>query len=303
MPNLFRLLLFSAFAFVTDDIFGQGCSDAGFCTINSFKPKGEDTLQTTHNQFKIGASVGKADNNIIAWGSYLEYHRQLGSKFGMDIKLTSLVQSGNSITSFGVSDVFINTNFKATKKLNLTLGIKVPLSTANHTQNNLPLPMDYQASLGTFDLIVGIGYQINKLQLVAALQQPLTQNNNQFITSNYPNTSELSKFQSTKNFQRSGDILLRVAYPFMLSQKLRFTPSILPIYHLANDKYTDELNVEKVIKDSQGLTLNGNVFLDYELNTKNTLQLNIGMPFIVRKSRPDGLTRSFIVSVEYKINF
>jgi hypothetical protein len=303
MPNLIKAIVLSIFVLLTNYAFGQGCSDAGFCTINSFKPKGEDTLQTTHNHFKIGASVGKADNNILAWGSYLEYHRQLGSQFGIDVKLTSLAQIGNNITSFGISDVFVNTNFKATKKLNLTAGIKIPLSTANHAQNNLPLPMDYQASLGTFDLIVGIGYQISKLQLVVALQQPLTQNNNQFVAANYPNTSELSKFQSTKNFQRSGDILLRVAYPFMLSQKLRFTPSILPIYHLANDKYTDELNVEKVIKDSQGLTLNGNIFLDYELNPKNTLQLNVGMPLIVRKSRPDGLTRSFIVSVEYKINF
>jgi hypothetical protein len=303
MPNLIKAIVLSMFVLLTNYVFGQGCSDAGFCTINSFKPKGEDTLQTTHNHFKIGTSVGKADNNIIAWGSYLEYHRQLGSQFGIDVKLTSLAQIGNNITSFGISDVFVNTNYKATKKLNLTAGIKIPLSTANHTQNNLPLPMDYQASLGTFDLIVGIGYQINKLQLVAALQQPLTQNNNQFTPSNHSSTSELSKFQSTKNFQRSGDILLRVAYPFMLSQKLRFTPSILPIYHLTNDKYTDELNVERVIKDSQGLTLNGNVFLDYELNPKNTLQLNVGMPFMVRESRPDGLTRSFIVSVEYKINF
>ena len=70
--------------------------------------------------------------------------------------------------------------------------------------------MDYQSSLGTFDLIFGVGYQINKLQLVAAIQQPLTQNNNLFFASSYPEDSPLREFQSTNKFIRSGDVMLRV---------------------------------------------------------------------------------------------
>ena len=77
----------------------------------------------------------------------------------------------------------------------------------------------------------------------------------------------------------------------------------MPIYHLINDKYTDEFNVEQEITGSQGLTLNGNIYLDYEINRKNKIQINMGMPFIVRDSRPDGLTRSFIANLEYRIKF
>ena len=44
-------------------------------------------------------------------------------------------------------------------------------------------------------------------------------------------------------------------------------------------------------------------YLDYEINSKNIIQLNLGMPFIVRDIRPDGLTRSFIANIEYKIKF
>jgi hypothetical protein len=65
----------------------------------------------------------------------------------------------------------------------------------------------------------------------------------------------------------------------------------------------DEFNVKQEIKGSQGLTLNGNAYIDYEINSKNIIQLNLGMPFIVRDSRPDGLTRSFIANIEYRVKF
>ncbi len=283
--------------------YGQGCSDAGFCTINSLKPNYTDSSKNVNNQFKIGAFYGKADNSISVYGSYLEYNRQLTKKFGIDVKLTTLAQNGNGISVFGLSDIFANANYMASEKLKFTLGAKIPLSKANKTSNNLPLPMDYQSSLGTFDLIFGIGYEIKKIQIVAAIQQPLTQNDNQFIAANYPIDSKLRAFQSTNKFERSGDVLLRVSYPINVNSKLKLTPSILPIYHLTNDKYTDEFNVKKEINGSQGLTLNGNVYLDYELDSKNIIQLSVGMPFIVRDARPDGLTRSFIANLEYRIKF
>ena len=299
--NLF-LMATALFVLGTNISYGQGCSDAGFCTINSFKPNGTDSTEVFNSQLKIGAFYGNADKSILVYGSYLEYNRQFIQKFGLDAKLTSIAQSGNGIEVFGLSDIYINTNYKASERVKFTFGAKIPLSKANKTKDNLPLPMDYQASLGTFDLILGIGYEINKIQFVAAIQQPLTQNDNQFIATNYPINAELSTFQSTNKFQRAGDILVRVSYPFEINPKFKLTPSILPIYHLTNDKFTD-VNIEKKIIGSQGLTLNGNLYLDYEMNGKSSIQLNLGMPFIVRDARPDGLTRSFIANLEYKIKF
>ncbi len=177
--------------------YSQGCSDAGFCTINSFKPSDSDSTKVLNKQFKIGTFAGDADNSIFVYGSYFEFNKQLNKRFGFDVKLTTLAQSGNGISAFGLSDFYINTNYAASEKLKLTLGFKVPLSNANKTHEGLPLPMDYQASLGTFDLIFGIGYEIKKIQLVAAIQQPLTQNNNQFFASNFSSNTPLSNFQST----------------------------------------------------------------------------------------------------------
>ena len=291
------------FPFFSLNSFGQGCSDAGFCTIDGFKPFTGNNVDMTSHQIKIGFFYGNADHTISVYGNYLEYNRQVNNKLGIDLKLSSLIQKGNNISSSGISDVFINGNYKVSENLKITLGSKIPLSNADKTNKTLPLPMDYQSSLGTLDLIFGIGYAIKSLHLVAAMQQPLTQNSNQFIASNYPLNSELRTFQSTHTFKRSGDVLLRASYPISVTPKFKLTPSILPIYHLKDDQFVDELNVEKEIQGSQGLTLNGNIYLDYEINSRNILQINFGTPFIFRDSRPDGLTRKFIGNLEYRIKF
>lgn len=290
-------------SFVIYNAVAQGCSDAGFCTLNSFKPNNTDTVLEKTNQIKAGISFASADNSISIIGNYIEYNKQLLNKIGIDAKVTALSQSGNGISTFGLSDLYLNGNYKATKKLKFTLGFKIPLTNGNKMKDNIALPMDYQSSLGTFDFILGAGYEIKKLQFVLALQQPLSQNKNEFIAQNYPIGSKISEFQSTNKFKRSGDVLLRVSYPIMLGKKFTITPSLLPIYHLMNDKFTNALGLENEIKGSQGLTLNGNAYLDYAINAKNALQINLGMPFLVRDARPDGLTRTFVANLEYKIKF
>ncbi len=296
--SLILLILLSA-----SYIVAQGCSDAGFCTINSFKPNTGDGSNIGTNQIKIGAFLGTADNDITVFGNYLEYNRQFSEKLGVDVKLTYMAQRGNDISRHALGDIFVNVNYQLSDRVNLTSGIKAPLMKGNASLNNLPLPMDYQASLGTWDFILGVGFNLDRIQLVAALQQPLTQNDNEFFASRYPASSNLRLFQSTNEYVRSGDFLIRASYPVLLSNRIKLTPSLLPIYHLGNDKYTDEQNVQREIAGSSGLTLNGNVYLDFDLHDTGTLQFNIGMPFIIREARPDGLTRGVIASLEYRFRF
>lgn len=297
------LILMVGFFATATDASGQGCSDAGFCTINSFKPQVNDSSGNKKNQLLIGSFYGGADNSIAVYGSYLEFYRQINSKLGLDAKITSLGQSGNGITAFSVSDLFLNLDYKLVDNFKITIGAKIPFSGANQSKNGLPLPMDYQSSLGTVDLILGFAFDWNKFLIASAIQQPLTQNDNRFLSSRYPISSPLRQFQSTNQFERKGDVLIRIAYPVINSNKFKVTASLLPIYHLGNDRYTDDLNIVRDINGSKGLTLNGNLFFDYHINSKNSIQLNAGVPFIVRDARPDGLTRSFIVNLEYKIKF
>jgi len=298
--NLFILILF---VFSSAVVLGQGCSDAGFCTVESFSPHSHEDGPQDKNMFKAGISVGAADYDINVFGTYLEYNRYFSEKFSLDVKLTTLSQSGNDISTFGLGDIFVNGNYKVGRRAQFTLGAKIPLTDANKMKDGLSLPMDYQSSLGTFDLVAGFGYTIGRFQLVAAIQQPLTQNNNGFLAEEYPLDSPLRDFQSTNQFERAGDVLLRASYPFNLGQKLKVIPSLLPIYHLSNDKFTDIDGEVQEIEGSEGLTLNWNIYFDYPIKDNQNLQLILGAPFIVRDARPDGLTRSFIASVDYRINF
>ncbi|GET45009.1 hypothetical protein [Capnocytophaga felis] len=301
-----RKIIFSTLAttiMVCETSFGQGCSDAGFCTINNVKPVNFwERVEPVKNQIKAGFFFGKGDNSVNVWGNYLEYNRQVSDVFSFDAKVTSIAQNGNGIRSFGLSDILISGNYQINERLGFTLGTKIPLSDGNKKQEGLSLPMDYQPSLGTLDAIMALSYQINKLHLVFAWQQPILQNKNEFLAEIQTNNL-LKKFQSTRNYERAGDILLRASYPIAITDKFKLTPSILPIYHLTNDRFTDISGIKQSIEGSKGLTLNGNIYLDYQINAKNSLQLNAGMPFITRKARPDGLTRHFVANLEYRIRF
>jgi hypothetical protein len=221
-----------------------------------------------------------------------------------DIKLTALAQSGNGINTFGMGDVFITSTYNATDAIKLIGGVKVPLNTAARKLNELPLPMDYQSSLGTFDVIMGVGYSNKQLQFQTAIQLPLTQNKNQFLPMLYPSGSALRTWVPTNNFKRSADVLLRVAYLVPIAKYITITPSILPIYHLDNDSYTSNANGKSVaIEGSKGLTINGNLFIDIAISAQHSIQLNMAAPFAVRDVRPDGLTRSFLLGIEYGFRF
>ncbi|MEO5582033.1 MAG: hypothetical protein ABIR66_05035, partial [Saprospiraceae bacterium] len=255
------------------------------------------------NQLKAGLSYGGADHSISIFGVHVEYNRQINKKLGINAKLTSISQSGNGISAFGLSDLFINANYIAKEIGTLTFGFKLPMNNGNKLKNKLPLPMDYQSSLGSLDFILGISHDVDKFQLTFAIQQPLGQNQNQFVATDYPATSPLRQFQTTNKFNRRADIMVRVAYPITVNEKFKITPSLLPILHLGKDKFTDAQKVERVIDGSGGLTLNGAVHADYKIDNENSFQFSLGVPFIVRKLRPDGLTRSFITALEYRMNF
>ncbi len=301
--HLITLIFFFSLLSNPQGTYGQGCSDAGACTINTFRPTGQHQMEEAKHYVRVGLSAGQADNDISVLGSLLEYGFRANSQISFDAKLTTLGQSGNDISVYGLSDVFINGHFKAGENFKFSLGAKLPLTDGNRVRNGLPLPMDYQSSLGTFDLIAGIGLAIQKLQLAAAIQQPLTQNKNNFSSELYPPNSPLRNFQSTRAYQRSADALLRLTYPFKFNEKWQLSPSALGIYHLKPDSYQLAGITRAEIAGSDGITLNANVYLEYKPSSKHAIQLVLGAPLLVRDARPDGLTRSFVGALEYKIEF
>lgn len=287
VPLLFLIVPFYAFS--------QGCSDAGFCTLNSFKPTAEEQKK----QIKVGVSWGQADYDVAIFSNAIEYSHPLKEKSMINVKATTLGQEGNGIDVHYPSDIFLNYNYSH-KKWKFTMGTKIPLSRGNRKLNGHSLPMDYQSSLGTVDIIAGVSFEIKKSKWAVAFQQPVTQNENEFTPAEFPSTA-LQAFPSTYRFKRKGDVLIRASYPFSL-KKLTVAPGVLAIYHLGNDKYTMD-NEEKEIKGSNGFTVNLAFFLDYKLNEKNGFHFNIGSPIVYRQVRPDGLTRKVILTLGYSFMF
>ena len=78
---------------------------------------------------------------------------------------------------------------------------------------------------------------------------------------------------------------------------------MLFIYHLGKDNFENTFGKRETIIGSDGLTINGNLISAYRINSKNSLELSLATPFVVRDIRPDGLTREFTAGLIYKISF
>lgn len=297
------LLAFILSVTILPKIHAQGCSDAGLCKIDVLKPDPENPLLKHDNKVNAGLSIGAADYGITAIGGNVGYSRKFGEQWSVDTKMTFLSQRGNDVAVAGMGDIFANVNYKVSQKFVLTAGAKIPLMKADRAKDGLPLPMDYQSSLGTLDLLAGIRYNPEKWQWALAVQVPLQQNDNAFFSGLYDTLSPLHEIQTTNAFVRKADIMLHVSRTIAMSEKVTITPGLLPIYHVGEDEYTDIDGIQYSIAGSDGLTLNGTIFVDVKMGATGNLEFDLGFPFIVRDARPDGLTRGFVFGAGYSYAF
>jgi len=290
---------------------GQGCSDAGVCTIHSIKnnTSGSAEKDDKDNDIAIGFAFGKGERSTSVYTPYVEYTRSITNQTSVTGKISFSAVSGELANTTGLGDLFVSANHAIDNKKkwqkSFVVGLKIPFDQADIVKKGIHLPMPYQTSLGTTDLVLGLSYIRKSFGATLALQQPLKKmNGNRFLSVDYPAEPLAPKYLPTNLFERKGDALLRFSYNFDLNQsKFSVRPSLLGIYHLGNDSYADMNKMRMEIEKSSGLTLNGNVFVGYRLNKTSALELSAGAPFVVRTNRPDGLTRSFVASVEYKFSF
>lgn len=283
----------------------QGCSDAGFCTLSAINAESKnDSTPTAKNTLKVGISAGATDYDVRILAPYVELSRLLTKNINAGIKLNGNYRTGPVTSVAHFSDAIITASYAVAQKHSLMAGVKLPFNSANLAFEGEYLPMAYQTSLGTVDIIAGWRMQSGNVTVSAAYQQPVEQNSNSFKPESTKNT-ELQNYARTTDYKRSGDILVRASYTHNLqgkAKRLKLTYSILPIYHLQNDRYSDSQGFEKEHANSQGLTLNLNLFANYELKKNSYIEFSTGAPVIARKFRPDGLS-TFALTLEYGIKF
>lgn len=302
MIKNFKNIIFMLMVFYLQQISAQGCSDAGFCSVgNSFKA----ATTEKENLIEIGGVYGIGEEDVTIFSPYASYTRLFSDKFAVNAKLTGTVANGSFGTRSNVGDVFLTGNYKFNPDANNLkwsglLGVKIPLTSGNDKINNVSLPMPYQSSLGTFDIIGGLEASVKKWDFNVAAQIPLNDNKNSYLSA----LSPTDKFESTNLFHRKSDVLFRATYRILLlNEKLSLKPNMLFIYHLGNDSYVNQFGNSVEIANSDGLTINGNVIANYKINANSSIETSIATPFVVREVRPDGLTRAFTLGVSFKQRF
>ncbi|MDI9365179.1 MAG: hypothetical protein QM541_09530 [Flavobacterium sp.] len=296
------LVLVIIFLAPSANVLAQGCSDAGFCTIGSIKPQGADSLNPKKQHLTVLLPFGLGDEGVIVYTPGIQYDVRFNKQWALQARLTANYATGSLGNATGLGDIFLATTYspvtKHTWKTAFTFGTKLPLNNSNITTNGKPLPLQYQSSLGTVDVILGASITNKKWQLATAYQQPITGSNGNTFLPEYWGTVDAAKFSQGNNFKRKADVLLRASYNFFATKQWKVNGGLLGVYHLGKDTYTNALNQQMSINGSEGLTLNGTFALWYQASKKITLGITGGAPFVVRDVRADGLTRSFVVSPE-----
>lgn len=287
---------------ITSYSFSQGCSDAGICSVGNGFSNPIDSLK---NQLEIGNVFGKGVEDVVYISPYISYTRVFTNHFSLTTKVTFSQASGSFGTRGNIGDAFLIGNYKFTEKNNkqwsALLGIKIPFTGSNDKINNFSIPLDYQSSLGTYDLFLGADFKYKKWNFNSAIQIPVINANG---NSYFDEFSASNDFPTTNLFERKSDALFRSMYTFQSkSKKFTYKPNLLFIYHLGNDTFEDTFGVRKEIPNSEGLTINANYITNYKFNDKNSIEASLAFPILYRAIRPDGLTRSLTLGINYRYNF
>ncbi|MDQ3048213.1 MAG: hypothetical protein M3R27_11750, partial [Bacteroidota bacterium] len=238
-------------------------------------------------QFSTSYAVGDQRTTIIT--TQLEANvRLIDKKIYGQVKVPYTFISGKLADVNGLSDVTLSLNYMAFIKkksmLSFTVGVKLPTDNSNRSVNNMPLPMVYQTSLGTTDLLVGLKYTFRKWDLTAGYQHAFNKNQNNYLQD--PSVGEdYNKYLESRLFKRSDDVILRVSRN-LYYKKLNVNAGLLGIYHLSDDSYSNALGERVQVKNSQGLTLNINLASVVKLSEKFDLLAVFASPVITRQARP-----------------
>lgn len=280
----------------------QGCSDAGICAIGHAFDSSEKVLKNT---IEVATIFGKGEADVTYFSPFVSYSRKITDKFSLNSKVTFSSANGSFGTRATFGDVFLIGNYvfkeKKKRQWSTLFGWKIPFTSSNKKINGYSLPLNYQASLGTFDLFLGTNLKYKEWNFSTVVQVPVFNNNKNSYFKEFSGTDD---FPSTNLLQRKSDALISASYSIKTkNERFTFKPNTIFIYHLGADSYETIFGKRENTIGSEGLTVNGNLISTYNFNKKKSIELALATPLVVRTSRPDGLTRSFVASLIYKIAF
>jgi hypothetical protein len=297
--------------------FGQGCSDAGFCTMGAMKPDQPFNKRVPLKLRSIEVSFYRGTTTtspVVYVGTIDMSFNIIDNKTFFQIKLPYQAVTGNFGNTGGLSDISycLTRNIYSSEEFNIgvTLGGKIPTNNSNLKDDRFdnPLPMYYQTSLGTYDAIAGISLVSRKWLFATGIQHSFNQNGNQFTYDDWIPVYEggpdyVRTYAPSYELKRGTDIMFRVERNFRYS-RINFSVGLLPIWRITKDEIFDvNLNERVKLDGTLGMALSGIITAGYNFNVKSGIRLLLGHKITQRDVNPDGLTREMVSTLSYTYRF
>ncbi|BDD09859.1 hypothetical protein FUAX_22910 [Fulvitalea axinellae] len=289
----------------------QGCSDAGVCTAPGLSSGHTENEFRNFVSFEPTFGVGEEGTSVFSPSVVVGL--ALGKSTQVQLKVPYFVTSGDLGGASGIGDITVSAvrHLWNSGKMSMdaTLGLRLPTGKTDLTDeiggNDFVLPMVYQTGLGTLDLLAGVSMRYEKWLFAVGYQQPLSQDNkNTFLASGSETLSlpddkakQAKEYFSSKDLERAPDVVLRAERAFDIKSS-SLSVGLLSVFHMGKDKVAGQ-----DVDDSQGVTLNLSASWEYPVSDRVTVGVNAGTPLAVRKERPAGLTRGFVISPAVRIKF
>lgn len=299
--------------------YGQGCSDAGFCTMGAMKPDQNYSKRIAIKLRSIEFNYYKGTSLLtpIIYAATIDFNLGINDYSSFQIKLPYQWVRGSLGETAGLGDISLSYTrlLKASEKWNIngTLGAKIPSNDANTTVNNentggvdAPVHMYYQQSLGSYDAIAGVSAISRNWLFAAGIQIALTRNNNQFLWSgfpDYPDPEYVQDYNIGRELLRGIDVMLRVERNWRFTN-FNFSLGALPIYRITKDEGIAQNDTERSkLPETTGLALSVLGSFGYHFDVNNSIKLIKGVKLVDRDFNPDGLTRDEVLSISYVYKF
>ena len=281
--------------------FGQGCSDAGACSINSLNIYENSTIGKTKVHFSMEQSFGLGEKFTLISQTTAGIQYQFLNNTLLELRVPFIFTYGNLGQTAGVGDLLLSVNQQLFRKnkdqLNLLVAGRLKSNNADFTFGGEPLPMAYQTSLGTYDAIFGLLYTIPKWDFYTAYQHSFGRNKNGYLVTDTTLPDSKKYFESAQ-LKRGDDFYLRVRRELMFKNESAFILTLMTIYRLQKDEIIK--NDEPVLLDgSQGLTINLGFTWSKKLKSGQTMGLLLAFPLVDRVYRADGLTRNVVFTLRF----
>jgi hypothetical protein len=257
--------------------------------------------------FLLTSSYGLSDQATSISTTQVEANIGLiDQKLFAQVKVPYLLVDGKLGSTNGLGDITLSLSYiaftKSKSSLSLTGGVKLPSNNANLSNNDMPLPMVYQTSLGSTDGLIGAKYTFKKWDFTLGYQHSFNANKNAYVhRTSGSDTAVYNSYFESGSLRRSDDWVFRINRNFTF-HNASFSAGLLPIYHAANDYYTDAAGNRVQSIGSQGLTLNLNFAGTLPVSKKTDFVFVLAGPVIIRQARPDGLTRVFVLMAGFKFS-